>query len=71
MTRWNYQTFVVEDGMVNWDDGSGHEQTFALASALRLLGSQGYELCALIPEGRKMGHKSAHTLVFKRPETDS
>ena len=68
MICWAYKVIVVEDGMAAWDDGSGHDKALALNSALRLLGSQGFELAGILEDSRKLGHKLSHTFIFKRPE---
>ena len=66
MIRWDYQIATEENGMFNWEDGSGNDRSLALGSGLRLLGSQGFELVTTI-ERRQMGKHTTHTLIFKRP----
>ena len=67
MNQWEYFTATLEDGWVKWDDRTGHEKPVILSGALRLFGSQGYELITTIRDDRAFGRKAIYTLIFKRP----
>lgn len=64
-TRWDYKTVVLTGGFL----GRHKEELCrsAFEKQLDQLGSEGYELCWVLPEQALQHEKDGHVLVFKRP----
>lgn len=69
MQQWDYKTVVLTGGFMG-----RHKEELnrpALEKQLDQLGSEGFELCWVLPEQSLQGEKDGHVLILKRPKPTS